>query len=72
MMRDSFLVTWLGLRRCLGTSSVLYELVYLPTCTLQGTVAALPPFGGAQIDLQPGQPRVAIFSSSYASRCIWL
>jgi len=34
MMRDSFLVTWLGLRRCLGTSFVLYELVYLPTCTL--------------------------------------
>ena len=25
-----------------------------------------------QIDLQPSQPRVVIFSSSYASRCIWL
>ena len=42
------------------------------SCNIQGTVAASPPFGGAQIDLQPSRPRVAIFSSSYASRCIWL
>jgi len=30
---------------------------------LQGTVAASPPFGGAQIDLQPSHPRVAILAA---------
>lgn len=42
------------------------------TYYLQRTVVALPPFGCALIDHQPSQPRVTIFNSFNASRCIWL